>query len=81
MKGETSWPRRQSKLRRSGEKVSNWVRDLLDQRADLRVEIGRMGAGAWTAQGGERSVMIDHIYPNTKIYCICVCFKFSSSRL
>ena len=24
------------------EKVSNWVRDLLDQRADLRVEIGRM---------------------------------------
>ena len=23
-------------------KVSNWVRDLLDQRADLRVEIGRM---------------------------------------
>ena len=25
------------------EKVSNWFRDLLDQRADLRVEIGRMG--------------------------------------
>ena len=24
------------------EKISNWVRDLLDQRADLRVEIGRM---------------------------------------
>ena len=24
------------------EKVSNWVRDLLDQRADLRVKIGRM---------------------------------------
>ena len=24
------------------EKVSNWVRDLFDQRADLRVEIGRM---------------------------------------
>ena len=24
------------------EKVSNWVRDLLDQRADLRVEIGRI---------------------------------------
>ena len=24
------------------EKVSNWVRDLLDQRDDLRVEIGRM---------------------------------------
>ena len=24
------------------EKVSNWVRDLSDQRADLRVEIGRM---------------------------------------
>ena len=24
------------------EKVRNWLRDLLDQRADLRVEIGRM---------------------------------------
>ena len=24
------------------EKVSNWVRDLLDQRVDLRVEIGSM---------------------------------------
>ena len=36
------------------EKVSNWVRDLLDQRVDLRVENWKYGAGAWTAQGGER---------------------------
>ena len=42
MSSGTGWPRRQSKLRRSRKRLATGVRDLLDQRVDLRVEIGSM---------------------------------------
>ena len=42
MRGETGWPRRQSKLRRSGKRLATGLEISWTRGVDLRVEIGSM---------------------------------------